>query len=264
MKKRFLIIALFSAISMTVLAQLPQEFIMGKLTMDAGRFNYSGIFDTQADKASSSGMFLKHSLVFFNENNYSEIGSDVPLVSIIQLINGVKNISRLSFTEVPAYEEVLAGTPEQGNQLFYRHLNIISLSQSFKVYEDFMIGYYAGGEGVVANEVNANLVLTDKKTLDVSYWALGPVLAYQKENIRVETTIKYFLGKKVSNGKNLTFKADYYLSNRPESLSLALGIYANKVWFGKAKFEDVPQVNVSSIGLSVSVLYPSIWNLVKD
>lgn len=264
MQKQLTLFVMGIMFSFTTLAQLPQEMIMGKLTFDAGRFGFDGIYDNQADKSGSMGMYYKHSMVMINDRNFTEIGSDIALVTTFQLINGLNNVSRLSFTEVKDYKESRAGTVEAGNRLFYRHVNILSVSQTFKVYDDYMIGYYAGGEGVVANETNSNLTLTEKRTLDVSYWAVGPVLAYQRDRIRVESSFKFFLGKKVSNGNSVSIKADYYLTLPSEVLGVAFGIYAQKAGFGQAKLEGVPELNISSVGLSVSVLYPSLWNLVRD
>lgn len=259
--KKYIVLFLFLISFSTSIAQIPKEYIMGKLTMNTGSFSYSGIYTNQPDKSRSLGAFLKFSMIVPNGNNYTEIGSDAPLAIALQLMNGLSNVSRLSFTEIKDYKESQLGTPNEGNRLFYRYWDIISLSQSFKVYDDFMLGYHAGGEGMTANESDANLELTEFKSLDLAYWTLGPVLAYQTDDLRIETKLKYFFGKRASKGRNLSFKADYFITNDAESLSVALGVYADRVWFGESATNAGSLTTISSFGISLSFLYPSILNL---
>lgn len=261
MKNRLFSIILFLFISVSAMAQLPQEFIMGKLSYDFGNFSYKNLYPNQKNTAGSLGGYLKHSVVVINDNNYTEVGTDVPIGVIIQLVNGVKNASPLIVTEVNDYTDTKAGTADEGNKLYYRYTNILYLSQSFKVYDNFMVGYHVGGEGMSAAETDAENVLTKKKALNVTYWTVGPVIAYQQDKFRVETKFKFLLGKKVSKANGLSLKADYYLTNNEQSLSLALGVYANQYWFTSTVINNPRKFNVSSIGLSISLLYPSVWNL---
>ena len=117
MKKFTIIIAsLFYSLSNIVYAQTPKEFIMGKLKFEAANHSSSGLYATHTDKSATFNLLLSSSVVNFNENSYTEIGSDVIEGGILALSNGIDNLPPLITSRVKSYEESNVGTPNEGNR----------------------------------------------------------------------------------------------------------------------------------------------------
>ncbi len=241
-------------------AQMPREYVMGKISFLYGNNTFSGMYNTQTGESKSLGSFARFTNMVSNDNSYFETGSDLPFFILLTLANGINNKPPLVSSEIKSYAEDMKGTNVEGNSLQYLATSLLHYSASWEIYEGLMLGGHIGWEGIAASEWDKDNVFTERYTVDANYLALAPVIAYQTDYFRAEFKYK-FLGasKRIEKGgRQWEFAADYYFSSGNEAFALAFGVYAQKL---DVTLPAGRQPNISSAGIRMSFLYYSLYNL---
>lgn len=238
-------------------AQLPDGSIMNRLSLITARNSYEGMYNTMSGKEKTAGTFLRFTKIAASEDRYFETGTEIPLFTLISFIRGIDKKPPLIMDDLDSYEESQVGTTEAGSTLAYAPVSILHYAANYGVYDNFMLGGHIGWEGATATVFDADNINTERRTVDLNYWAFAPILSYQTDKIRVEAKYKFLVGKKIESGHQWEFCADYYMTDG-EYIGISAGFYAQVL---KVELPGGRQPAISTAGVRVSLLYWSLFNL---
>lgn len=244
-------------------AQVPTEVpIYGKFTVNPGLYSIKNSSSAQKGTSNTFGSLLSFSNVMYRDNRFSEVYTDIPSAWLAAFIEkgslkaspSVYNITLKGIDETALSSDI----KNEDYKLAFFKGGLLGLSQTFDIYNDFMLGYHAGWDGMSAGFIDKNRELLSR-TLDLNYLSLGPVIAYQNNDFRIEAKYLFLRSKKIENSSNeMKLSADYFFMNKEETLGLATGLYINRV---KMNISNDRKVGMFSIGFRISFIYPSIWSL---
>ena len=252
-------------------SQIPTEYALyGQLSLQPGLYSLSGINPAEEEKESTFGCLMSWKYAMYADDGYAEVTTDIPLSGLISIIQGDVEKPHPTYSIINNNVDETkfsARKPGREYDLAFARGNILGISASSKIYESFTLGFHLGWD-----IINSSVIEKDNReiagldgALNLNYWNFAPVIGYQDEYIRVEAKYLWNRAKTIDKGREIRLTGDYFLSNNSESLAITVGAFVNHLSITTSDERPlIDEVKMFAVGLRVSFIYPSIWNLIAN